>query len=285
MQQYVFINGDYVRREEACISVFDRGFLMGDAIYEVTAVLDGKLIDFPAHYARLERSLREMEMENPYTAEHWLALHREIVSRNGVTTGSVYLEITRGDPGRRSFDYPEDTPVTVVMIADHRPDLIDNPLAARGWKVVTVPDLRWHRRDIKTSQLVYQAYAKMAAKREGADEAWMVEDGFVTEGTSNNAYIVTGDKIVTCPLSHDILHGITRATILRFAKENHMAVEERSFTVKEALAAKEAFATSATAFVTAVIEIDGTPVGNGKPGPISLKLRQIYLEESVKAAL
>lgn len=287
MSRIVYVNGDYVPEEEAKISVFDRGFLMADAVYEVTSVLGGKLIDFAGHVARLHRSLGELEMAAPVTAEELLAIHRELVARNGITDGLVYLQVTRGNPGDRDFAFPDPatTPSGIVLFTQSKPGLADAPAAKTGWKVISVPDVRWGRRDIKTTQLLYPSMGKMMAKKAGVDDAWFTEDGFVTEGTSNNAYIVKGRHIITRALSNDILHGITRAAVLRFAREAQMEVEERSFTLDEAVAADEAFVTSASAFVMPVVEIDGVTLGGGKPGPVAVRLREIYLEESRKAAV
>lgn len=282
----VHVNGDWLPETEAKVSVFDRGFLMADGVYEVTSVLGGKLIDFAAHCRRLDRSLKELGMGNPHTDADWLALHREIVARNGITDGLVYLQVTRGSPGDRDFAYPpEGTPQTVVLFTQAKPGLADNPAAKTGWRVISIPDQRWARRDIKTVQLLYPSMAKMAAKAAGVDDAWFVEDGAVTEGTSNNAYIIKGGKIITRPLGNDILHGITRATLLRFAAEAQMEVVERAFTIAEAQTADEAFITSASAFVMPVVEIDGAAVGTGKPGPVAARLREIYLDETRKAAV
>lgn len=286
MSRIVHVNGSFVPEEEAKVSVFDRGFLFADGVYEVTSVLGGKLIDFAGHCRRLARSLAELDMANPHSDEEWLALHREIVARNGVVDGLVYLQVTRGNPGDRDFAYPgPETKPTVVMFTQSKPGLADSPAARTGWKVISIPDLRWGRRDIKTVQLLYPSMGKMAAKAAGADDAWMVEDGFVTEGTSNNAYIVTGGRIVTRQLGHEILHGITRAAVLRLAREAQMEVEERPFTLEEAKAADEAFITSASAFVMPVVAIDGVPLGDGTPGPVSRRLREIYLDEMRKAAV
>lgn len=285
MSRTVYVNGDYLPEEDARISVFDRGFLFADGVYEVTSVLDGKLIDFEGHAARLERSLSELDMGMPMTRDALLEIHRRLVAENGIEDGMVYLQVTRG-AADRDFAYPpEDTPQTVVLFTQSKPGLADSPAAKTGIRVATIPDLRWERRDIKTVQLLYPSMGKMAAKAKGADDAWMVEDGAVTEGTSNNAYIVKDGVIVTRDLGHEILHGITRAAVLRFAREAQMKVEERAFTVEEAQAADEAFVTSATTFVTPVVEIDGAPVGQGKPGPVAQRLREIYLEESRKAAV
>jgi D-alanine transaminase len=166
MTRTVYLNGDYLPEHEAKVSVFDRGFLMADGVYEVTSVLDGKLIDFAGHCVRLARSLGELEMKNPHTDAEWLAIHRELVARNGVTEGMVYLQVTRGNPGDRDFAYPTpETEPTVVLFTQSKPGLADNPLAKTGMKVISIPDLRWARRDIKTVQLLYPSMGKMAAKK------------------------------------------------------------------------------------------------------------------------
>ena len=286
MTRIVYVNGDYLPEGEAKVSVFDRGFLMSDGVYEVTSVLGGRLIDFTGHCRRLARSLGELEIANPHSDDEWLALHREMVERNGIEDGLVYLQVTRGNPGDRDFAYPPtDTAPTVVLFTQSKPGLANQPAAETGWKVISIPDLRWGRRDIKTVQLLYPSMGKMMAKAAGADDAWMTEDGHVTEGTSNNAYIVKDGVIVTRHLGHEILHGITRAAVLRCAAEAQMRVEERAFTLEEAQSADEAFVTSASAFVMPVVEIDGTPLGDGRPGPVARRLRALYLEESLKAAL
>ncbi len=287
MTRIVYVNGDYLPETEAKVSIFDRGFLMADGVYEVTSVLDGKLVDFEGHAVRLERSLGELDMASPVTKEELLAIHRELVAKNGIEEGMVYLQITRGAPGDRDFAFPDpaETPSTIVLFTQNKPGLADSPLAKTGMKVISVDDIRWGRRDIKTVQLLYPSMGKMMAKKAGCDDAWMVEDGYVTEGTSNNAYIVKGNTIITRQLSNDILHGITRAAVLRFAIEAQMQVEERLFTIDEAKEADEAFVTSATTFVMPVVEIDGAAIGTGKPGSVAARLREIYLEESRKAAI
>jgi D-alanine transaminase len=286
MTRTVYLNGAYLPETEAKVSIFDRGFLMADGVYEVTSVLGGKLIDFGGHCVRLARSLSELEMQNPHSEAKWLAIHRELVQLNGITDGMIYLQVTRGNPGDRDFAYPSaDTKPTVVLFTQDKPGLAENPAAKTGWRVISVPDVRWGRRDIKTVQLLYPSMAKMMAKKAGVDDSWFVEDGVVTEGTSNNAYIVKGNKIITRQLSHDILHGITRAAVLRFAVEAQMEVEERPFTIAEAQGADEAFITSASAFVMPVVEIDGASVGSGKVGAVVPRLREIYLDEMRKAAI
>jgi D-alanine transaminase len=286
MSRIVHVNGEFLPEGEARVSVFDRGFLMADGVYEVTSVLGGKLIDFAGHLARLARSLGELDMQNPHTDAEWLDLHRQIVARNDLVDGMIYLQVTRGNPGDRDFAYPgPEVAPTVVMFTQSKPGLAENPAAKTGWRVISIPDLRWGRRDIKTVQLLYASMGKMAAKKAGVDDAWFVEDGAVTEGTSNNAYIVKGHRIITRHLSEDILHGITRAAVIRFAREAQMEVVERPFTVAEAKEADEAFITSASAFVMPVVEVDGVKLGGGKPGPVTARLREIYLDEMRKAAI
>ncbi len=287
MMRTVYVNGEYLPETEAKVSIFDRGFLMADGVYEVTSVLDGKLIDFEGHALRLQRSLDELDMRNPISSEDLLEVHRELVRLNGIDEGMIYLQITRGAPGDRDFVFPdpETTDPTIVLFTQNKPGLADNPAAKRGIKVISIEDIRWGRRDIKTVQLLYPSMGKMMAKKAGADDAWMVEDGVVTEGTSNNAYIVKGNRIITRSLSQSILHGITRAAVLRFAREAQMEVEERDFTIAEAQEADEAFVTSASTFVMPVVEIDGVALGGGVPGRVAPRLREIYLDESRKAAI
>jgi len=283
----VYVNGDYLPETEAKVSIFDRGFLMADGVYEVTSVLGGKLIDFDGHLKRLERSLSELDMDKPAGFDDLLEIHRELVRLNGIEEGMIYLQVTRGAPGDRDFAFPdpEVTKPTLVLFTQNKPGLAANPVAKKGIKIISIEDIRWGRRDIKTVQLLYPSMGKMMAKKAGCDDAWMVEDGAVTEGTSNNAYIVKGNRIITRQLSNDILHGITRAAVLRFAQEAQMEVEERPFTIAEAQDADEAFITSASTFVMPVVEIDGAKVGTGAPGKVAARLREIYLDESLKAAV
>ena len=287
MTRTVYVNGEYLPETEAKVSIFDRAFLMADGVYEVTSVLGGKLIDFEGHQKRLERSLNELDMKKPAAFDDLLEIHRKLVELNGIEEGLIYLQVTRGAPGDRDFAFPdpETTEPTLVLFTQAKPGLADNPTAKTGIKVISIEDIRWGRRDIKTVQLLYPSMGKMMAKKAGVDDAWMVEDGFVTEGTSNNAYIVKGGKIITRALSTEILHGITRAAVLRFAEEAQMEVEERNFSIEEAKAADEAFITSASSFVMPVVEIDGAALGAGTPGPVARRLREIYLDESLKTAV
>jgi D-alanine transaminase len=286
MTRTVYVNGTYLPEDQATVSIFDRGFLMADGVYEVTSVLDGKLIDFEGHILRLHRSLEELDMQAPCPDDDLLEMHRELVRLNGIDQGMIYLQVTRGNPGDRSFVFPDaSVKPTIVAFTQNIPNLADAPAARTGFKVISIPDIRWGRRDIKTVQLLYPSMAKMMAKKAGVDDSWMVQDGVVTEGTSNNAYIVKGNRIITRQLSNDILHGITRAAVLRFAAEAQFEVEERPFTVAEAQGADEAFSTAASIFVMPVVEIDGAPVGTGMPGPVATRLRDLYLDEMRKAAI
>ncbi len=284
MSRTVYVNGQYLPEEQATVSIFDRGFLMADGVYEVTTVLDGKLVSFDGHAQRLERSLGELDMAAPCTNDELLEIHRELVRLNEIDQGLIYLQVTRG-AADRDFAYPEDAEPTLVMFTQNKPGLADSPAAKKGAKVIAIDDIRWGRRDIKTVQLLYPSMGKMMAKAKGCDDAWLVEDGKVTEGTSNNAYIIKGNKIITRELSTDILHGITREAVLRFAREAQMEVEERAFTIAEAQAADEAFTTSASAFVMPVVEVEGVTMGDGTPGAATWRLREIYIEESRKSAI
>ncbi|MEM9331475.1 MAG: D-amino-acid transaminase [Pseudomonadota bacterium] len=285
MSRIVYVNGEFVPEDEAKVSVFDRGFLMADAVYEVTTVVAGKLIDYPGHAERLKRSLNELDMDEPAQITDLLEIHRELIAKNNLVNGLIYIQVSRG-VADRDFVYPEPgTPTSLVLFTQAK-DPLENKLVQTGARVITVPDQRWGRRDIKTVQLLYPSMAKMMAKKAGVDDAWLEEEGFINEGTSNNTWIVTKEgKLVTRHLSNSILHGITRKATLRVAQLLQMEVEERPFTKEEAANANEAFFTSASAFVCPVIEIDGSKIGTGAPGPVVAKLREIYLEEAMKEAL
>jgi D-alanine transaminase len=277
MSRTVYLNGSFVPFEEARIPIMDRGFLFADGIYEVSAVLDGRLVDNAAHLARLDRSLGEIGIRNPYPTQEWIRLETELVARNDLQEGLVYMQVTRGVAERDFAFPPADTPPSVVMFTQKKP-ISGNPLAETGAKVVTVEDLRWKRRDIKSVALLAQVLAKQAAAQAGVAEAWMVEDGSVTEGSSSTAFIVTTDRrIVTRPLSTALLPGITRAAVLHLAAEADLTVEERLFSVEEAYAAAEAFYTSASAFVMPVIALDDRTIGTGQPGPLTRRLRELYI--------
>jgi len=283
MGRIVYVNGEYVGEREAKVSVFDRGFLFADGVYEVSAVLGGKLVDNEAHLRRLDRSLSELAMRCPVPLTDIPAIQRRLIADNGVEEGMVYLQVSRG-VADRDFAFPAQERPSLVMFTQAKP-LTDSPAATRGIRVVSHPDIRWARRDIKTVQLLAQSLAKQAAVAAGADDAWMVEDGFVTEGSSNNAFIVTADGVlVTRQLGTDILHGITRRAVLEIAGEEGLTVEERPFTLAEAQRAAEAFSTSASSFVMPVVAIDGHTVSQGVPGPVTQKLRARYIELAKGAA-
>jgi D-alanine transaminase len=285
LEQIAYVNGSYVPLSEAKVSILDRGFLFADGIYEVAAVLDGKLIDNASHLARLERSVGEIELALPVTVTEIEQIQRELVKRNNLVNGMVYLEVTRGADTGRDFAFPKGVTPTLIMFTSVK-DIINAPSAKTGIGVITVPDLRWTRRDIKSVALLAQVLAKQAAAVAGAGEAWMIEDGKVTEGGSSSCFILTqGDVIVTRQNGSEILPGCTRKAVVALAEERQLRVEERAFTVEEALAAKEAFVTSATVFVQAVVTIDGKKVGNGKPGPMTDRLREIYVEFAKKTAV
>lgn len=281
MARIVFVNGEFVEFAAAKISIMDRGFLFADGIYEVSAVLQGRLVDNAAHLTRLERSLGEIGIRNPYTPAEWERIQTELIARNGLTEGGIYWQVTRG-VAERDFAYAEDLTPSVVMFTQAK-SLLDSPLATRGATVITVPDLRWARRDIKSIALLPQVLAKQAAARAGATEAWMVEDGdLVTEGASSTAFILTADRrLVTRPFTRSVLPGVTRQAVVALLAETDLVLEERPFTVAEAKAAQEAFYTSASSFVAPVVAIDGHPVGTGTPGPVALALRRLYIDRAL----
>jgi len=274
-----YVNGAFVPLSEAKVSVLDRGFLFADGIYEVAAVLDGKLVDSAPHLARLERSVGEIGLALPESLARIEELQKELVARNRLDQGMVYLQVTRGADTSRDFPFPKgDIKPTLVMFVTAK-NIVDAPSAKTGIGVITVPDIRWERRDIKSVALLAQVLAKQAAAAAGAGEAWMVEDGHITEGGSSSAFILTQDDvIVTRPNSNAILPGCTRKAVVKLAEERQLKVEERLFTVAEALSAKEAFITSASAFVQPVVSIDGKKIGDGKPGPVATRLREIYVD-------
>jgi len=269
---------------EAKVSILDRGFLFADGIYEVSAVLDGKLIDNASHLARLERSVGEIALALPESLDRIREIQKELISRNQVENGLVYLQVTRGAAAGRDFAFPKGVRPTLILFTSMK-DIVNAPSAKSGIAVITVADIRWARRDIKSVALLAQVLAKQAAAEAGAGEAWMIEDGKVTEGGSSSAFILTKDDVlVTRQNSSAILPGCTRKAVVALAEERQLRVEERPFSVEEALAAKEAFITSASSFVQAVVTIDGKTVADGKPGPMTNRLREIYIDFARKTA-
>jgi len=278
LEKIAYVNGSYLPLSEAKVSILDRGFLFADGIYEVAAVLDGKLVDNASHLARLERSVGEIKLPLPETTGRIQEVQKELVKRNELINGMVYLEVTRGADTGRDFAFPKGITPTLVMFTSEK-DIVGAPSAKTGINVITVPDLRWTRRDIKSVALLAQVLAKQAAAEAGAAEAWMIEDGKVTEGGSSSCFILTQDDvIVTRQNGSEILPGCTRKAVVKLAEERQLRIEERAFSVEEALAAKEAFVTSASLFVQAVVSIDGKKVANGKPGPMTNRLREIYVD-------
>jgi D-alanine transaminase len=280
MSSIAYVNGEFVPLAEAKVSVLDRGFLFADGIYEVSAVLDGRLVDNALHMARLARSVGEIGLALPLPIERIACLMQEMVDRNDLKEGLVYLQVTRGADATRSFPFPTDARPTLVMFVDPMA-FVDSPKARTGIRVKSVEDLRWARRDIKSVALLAQVLAKQAAAAEGCQEAWMHEDGVVTEGGSSTAFIVKGEgpsaRIVARPDSRKILPGCTRRALLDLAAETGIEIEERPFTLAEAYGATEAFITSATNFVMPVTEIDGRKIGGGQPGPLTRRLRELYI--------
>ncbi len=283
MSRIVYVNGAYLPEEDAKISVFDRGFIFGDGIYEVSAVIGGKLVDCEAHLARLVRSCGEIRLALPWSTAELVAIHEELIRRNALDEGGVYLEVTRG-AADRDFPFPKDVTPTLVMFTQAR-NFVNAPAAKTGIKVVSTPDLRWARRDIKSVNLLAPVLAKQFAAENGAQEAWMIEDGVVTEGASSTAWIVKGKTLISRPLSHKVLPGITRKAVLAYIAETGFAFEEREFTLAEALDAEEAFITSATSLVMPVTTIDGHSIHNGAPGPTALRLREIYIDFARKGGV
>jgi D-alanine transaminase len=273
-----YVNGKFLCITEASISILDRGFLFGDGVYEVAAVLEGKLVDNDAHLFRLERSLAEVALTSPEPIVKILEIQLDLIARNGLLEGLIYLQVTRG-AAPRDFAFPEDTTPTLVMFTQEK-NILASPSARAGIAIKTVRDIRWARRDIKSISLLAQVLAKQAAFADGCQEAWMVDDdGMVTEGSSSTAFIITKqDVIVTRPNSISILPGCTRQAVAALAERRKLAIEERAFSVAEALDAAEAFITSATTFVTPVVSIDGEPVGAGVTGDKTKQLREIYIE-------
>ncbi|MCR9266706.1 MAG: D-amino-acid transaminase [Alphaproteobacteria bacterium] len=280
MSRFSYVNGRFLRHADASVSIDDRGFLFGDAIYEVWSVRSGTLLDAAGHFARLQRSLGELKIDLPLSLAALRLVIRELLRRNRVRDGLVYLEISRGAARRDHAFPPAGTPPTLVLTCKRIDFDAAGKRAETGIGIISVPDQRWGRCDIKTVNLLPNVLAKQAAREAGAFEAWLVDQaGLVTEGASSNAWILTQDGVlVTRPADHSILHGITRATVMRLAKAEGYAVEERGFSLEEAQSAREAFITSATTFVTPVVRIDDRPVGNGAPGSLAAHLRQAYLE-------
>jgi D-alanine transaminase len=284
MSRFAYVNGRFVRHAVASVHIEDRGYQFADGVYEVIALAGGRFVDLDLHLARLDRSLGELRIARPMGDRALTLVLTTLAKRNFIRDGSVYLQITRG-VAPRDFSFPVDAVPQLVAIA-RRAKPVDPQALAEGVKAITIPDLRWARCDIKSVALLPAAMGKQAAREAGAYEAWQVDrDGFVTEGTSSNAWIVTRDgELVTRPPSHAILNGITRLVVIEIAKAAGLRFVERAFSVEEAHTAREAFVTSTTSFVMPITQIDEATIGNGRPGSFALQLREKYLGHMARIA-
>ena len=278
MSRIAYVNGRYRPWRDANVHIEDRGYQFSDGVYEVCEVRGGRMVDERRHMARLDRSLQELRIAMPMSSKALGAVMRETIARNRVRDGIVYLQITRGVVRRDHAFPPPGTAPSVVVTARNLDVSIGETYAAKGIAVVTMPENRWTRVDIKAIALLPNVLAKQAAREQGAREAWFVDrDGRVTEGSSSNAWIVTADgMVVTRAADTAILRGITRDVLLEAIKAQGLGFEERPFTVAEAQGAREAFLTSASQIVMPVVQIDGRPVGEGRPGPVANALRQAF---------
>jgi D-alanine transaminase len=285
MSRIAYVNGRYIRHAEAAVSIDDRAFLFSDGIYEVIEVFDGALVDERGHFDRLARSARELRLNLPLGEPALQLVLRQLLVRNRVRFGHVYLQVTRG-AARREHVFPAPgTPATLVAFAQRHDPQAGEAKSRKGVAAITLPDMRWKRPDIKTVSLLPNVLAKQQANEAGAYEAWLVDaDGYVTEGASSNAWIVdSSGALVTHPADSAILAGITRARIVEIAKAKGIAVVERRFTVAEAYAATEAFISGATTLVMPVVKLDRREIGGGRPGPVALALRGAFHEFAPKS--
>lgn len=276
MPRIAYVNGRYVPHSGAAVHIEDRGYQFADGVYEVVTIHGGNLVDEIGHVDRLDRSLRELSMAWPVGRRSLSLIMRELIRRNAVRNGMLYLQVSRG-VAPRDFAFPAATSTTLVMTV-RRANLSSNPAIEQGVRVITIPDIRWKRRDIKSISLLPQVLGKQKAREVGAFEAWQFdEDGNITEGCSSNAWIVTQDgELVTRQPNHLILKGITRGTIMALAQREGLSFEERPFSVDEAYSAREAFLTSATTYALPIAQIDDKTIGEGRPGPLTMKLRELY---------
>jgi len=280
MKKTVFLNGEYMMEDEAKVSIFDRGFIFADGIYEVVPVFDSTILDKKYFFERLKYSLTELSIDITQDENEISTIINTLIEKNNIQEGGVYMQITRG-VAERNFSFPKNIEPTFMAFAFEK-NIINNPYAKTGVNIVTVEDIRWKRRDIKSISLLGQCIAKNEASKKEAFEGWMVEDGYITEGTSSSAYIVKDGIIITRGLSNEILPGIRRRILLEIIQQNNMPIEERAFTVKEALNADEAFLSSATTFILPIINIDGKNISDAKPGRIYKRLRELYIESTLK---
>jgi D-alanine transaminase len=280
----VYINGDFKKEDEAKVSVFDRGLLFSDSLYEVTTVINGKLIDFNNHMKRLDRSMTELKFKKLLNHLDILIFHRKLIELNNLKEGMIYLQVTRGIADR-SFDMPKDKIEPTVLAFTQEKKIIDSESAKNGIKVMTLDDMRWKRCDIKTTQLLYASMAKTEATEKGFDDAWMLREGYVTEGSSSNAWIIKGKIIMTRQSDNLILSGITRDVIFKCAKDLGYEVVTKNITLPDAQSAHEAFITSATACVMPVVKINANQIGDGKPGKFVTALREEYIKQALESSI
>ena len=280
----VYINGEFKKEDEAKVSVFDRGLLFSDSLYEVTTVLNGKLIDFNNHMKRLDRSMTELKFKKLLNHEDILVFHRKLIELNNLKEGMIYLQVTRG-VADRSFDMPKNEIKPTVLAFTQEKKIIDSESAKNGIKVMTLDDMRWKRCDIKTTQLLYASMAKTEATEKGFDDAWMIRQGYITEGSSSNAWIIKGKIIMTRHSDNLILSGITRDAIFKCAKDLGYEVVTKNISLQDAQSAHEAFITSATACVMPVVKINTNQIGDGKPGKFVTALRAEYIKQAVASAI
>ena len=280
----VYINGAFKKEDEAKVSVFDRGLLFSDSLYEVTTVINGKLIDFNNHMKRLDRSMTELKFKKLLNHLDILIFHRKLIELNNLKEGMIYLQVTRG-VADRSFDMPKDKIEPTVLAFTQEKKIIDSESAKNGIKVMTLDDMRWKRCDIKTTQLLYASMAKTVATEKGFDDAWMLREGYVTEGSSSNAWIIKGKTIMTRQSDNLILSGITRDAIFKCAKDLGYEVVTKNITLPDAQSASEAFITSATACVMPVVKINASQIGDGKPGKFVTALREEYIKQALESSI
>jgi len=280
----VYINGDFKKEDEAKVSVFDRGLLFSDSLYEVTTVINGKLIDFNNHMKRLDRSMTELKFKKLLNHLDILIFHRKLIELNNLKEGMIYLQVTRG-VADRSFDMPKDKIEPTVLAFTQEKKIIDSESAKNGIKVMTLDDMRWKRSDIKTTQLLYASMAKTEATEKGFDDAWMLREGYITEGSSSNAWIIKGKTIMTRQSDNLILSGITRDAIFKCAKDLGYEVVTKNITLPDAQSASEAFITSATAFVMPVVKINASQIGDGRPGKFVTALREEYIKQALESSI
>ncbi len=284
LERFVYLNGSYLRENQARISIFDRGTLFGDAVYDVVPVLCDRFINFDSHYSRLRRSLDSLSIPCPTSAEDLLKSIQKLVLLNNLSEGVVYIQVSRGIADR-DFLVNEVLSPTFFMFTQEKP-LLQHPKLQGGVKLKTVPDIRWARRDIKSCNLLGQVLSKSTANDHGADEALMLEsDGTITECGSSSFFIYRNHCIITRPLGTDILPGVTRNALMKLKNSRQISIEERSFTLDEVLAAEEAFLSGAASLVLPVVWVDDIPIGNGRPGEISKTMRENYIEFALDSGI